>query len=333
MMRCAPYGTTSHSHADHNSFVLEAFGEPLAIPSGLYSLYGSAHHHGWTRQTCAHNAVTFDGAGQIVRSHDAVGRFTAFHTDPTFTYAVGDATAAYGDRVRLVQRIVLCMDNTFFVLIDHMKPTREAMWCWHLHAARPMALDEQGRSVLIRYDRAALDVVFCHRKDMRFHPWEGFELAPFGYEDGTQLPEAAAAYHLDVFPESPQRHDTLLTVLFPRKQTSATPEIVPLLEGIGEGVRVRVGETLYRIFIRGTEAQIASDGCCSDGEVVVLFEECHPEREGESRLRRAILVKGTHLSLEGAEVEPGCLTASDDPGGKRLCLLACSLVMTSSYSS
>lgn len=308
MMRCSPYGTTSHSHADHNSFVLEAFGEPLAIPSGLYTLYGSAHHHGWTRQTRAHNAVTFDGAGQIVRSPDAVGRFTAFHTDPTFTYAVGDATAAYGDRVRLVQRSVLCMDNTFFVLVDRMQPSYEAMWCWHLHAARPMALDEERRRVLIRYDRAALDVVFCHRKDMCFHPWEGFELAPFGYEDGAQLPEEAAAHHLDVFPESPQRHDTLLTVLFPRKRTSAMPEIVPLLEGVGEGVRVRTGEARYRIFIRGTEDRIASDGCCSDGEVVVLFEEYDPERRGESRLRRAILVKGTHLSLEGAEVDPDCVT-------------------------
>ena len=50
-MKSSPYGTVSHSHADQNSFVIEAYGEPLAIPSGMYELYSSAHHHGWTRQT------------------------------------------------------------------------------------------------------------------------------------------------------------------------------------------------------------------------------------------------------------------------------------------
>ena len=296
MMRCSQYGTTSHSHADHNSFLIEAFGEPLAIPSGLYALYSSAHHHGWTRQTRAHNAVTFDNAGQIVRSPDAVGRFVEFHTDPTFTCAVGDATAAYGDRARLVRRTVLCLDNTFFALVDEMRPSREAMWCWHLHAARPMDLRPEERRALIRYDRAGLDVVFCHRHDLRFHPWEGFPLMPFGHDDLSRIPEEAAAHHLDVYSESPRSYDYLLTILYPRKLSSPAPEIVPLLDGSGEGARVRTEDATYRILLRGAAKRIELDGCSSDAELAILFETSSGD------LRRAVLVRGKELILDGVRV-------------------------------
>ena len=51
VMKSSPYGAVSHGHNDQNCFTLEAFGEPLAIPSGYYNRYGSPHHSGWTRQT------------------------------------------------------------------------------------------------------------------------------------------------------------------------------------------------------------------------------------------------------------------------------------------
>ncbi|OGG43856.1 MAG: hypothetical protein A3F84_27505 [Candidatus Handelsmanbacteria bacterium RIFCSPLOWO2_12_FULL_64_10] len=302
-MRSSPYGATSHSHADHNSFVLEAFGEPLAIPSGLYSLYSSAHHHGWTRQTRAHNAVTFDGAGQIVRSNDAVGRFTAFHTDPTLTYAVGDATAAYGDRVRRCARAILCLDNRFFALVDCLEPSHEAMWGWHLHTAKPMQVDARGRRVLIRYDRAALDVVFCHRDGLHFRQHEGFDFQPFGYGPGEQpIPEEAALHHLDVHAEMPRRMDYLLTVLFPRKVADTPPVITPLLDGAGEGARIEVDGRRYRLFIRRNAEAIDLDGCRSDAEIVALFED------GAGRLLRAVRVGGTSLSLNGQPVAPEVTT-------------------------
>ncbi|MBI3970948.1 MAG: DUF4962 domain-containing protein [Chloroflexi bacterium] len=295
MMRSSPYGTVSHWHADQNSFSLEAFGEPLAIPSGLYTLYGSAHHHGWTRQTRAHNAVTFDGAGQIARSAEATGRFVAFHTDPSLTYAVGDATAAYGDRVRVARRTVLCLDNRCFFLVDELQPSLEAMWGWHLHTARPMVVDAPARRALIQYSQAALDVAFCHRKDLRFHQWDGFPLRPFGYNN-QPLPEEAAAYHLDVYAEAPRRHDFLLTVLYPRRVAAPVPEIVPLLDGRGEGARIRTESGNYRVIIRGTSDAIDLDGCRSDAEIVVLSED----RQGS--VQRAALVGGTRLSVDGKQV-------------------------------
>ena len=59
--RSSPYGSVSHGHQDQNAFALAAYGEPLAIPSGYYNFWGSLHHFGWTQQTKAKCAITFDG--------------------------------------------------------------------------------------------------------------------------------------------------------------------------------------------------------------------------------------------------------------------------------
>jgi len=228
---------------------------------------------------------------------------TAFHTDPALTYAVGDATAAYGDRVRRCARAVLCLDNRFFALVDYLEPSHEAMWGWHLHAARPMQVDARGRRVLVRYDRAALDVVFCHRDGLHLRQHEGFDFQPFGYGPGEQpIPEEAALYHLDVHAEMPRRLDYLLTVLFPRKVADAPPVITPLLDGAGEGARIEVDGRRYRLFIRRNAEAIGLDGCQSDAEIVALFED------GAGRLLRAVRVGGTSLSVNGQPVAPEVTT-------------------------
>ena len=89
------FGSFSHSHADQNSFVLEAFGRPLLIDSGFYPWYGSPHDLAWTRHTRAHNAVLIDDRGQAVWRMEASGRIIAFATGPDCDYCAGDATAAY----------------------------------------------------------------------------------------------------------------------------------------------------------------------------------------------------------------------------------------------
>jgi len=215
MMRSSTFGSDSHSHADQNSFVLEAYGEPLAVPSGLYNLYSSAHHHGWTRQTKAHNAITFDGAGQIVRDAEAIGKFTGYYRDSHLTYALGDASSAYGSRVSRSTRSVLCLHDRLYVLVDEMVPSAAAMWTWHLHAVKPMDIDVQGRSATIRYDKAALDISFCHDDELIFRSFEGWEYPPFGYENESEIPEEAARYHLDVTSVMPISRDVLVTVMSP----------------------------------------------------------------------------------------------------------------------
>lgn len=279
MMRSSPYGSVSHSHADQNSLVIEAFGEPLAVPSGLYNLYSSAHHHGWTRQTKAHCAVTFDGAGQIARSNDAVGAFTGFFSDDRFVYARGDASEAYGGRVRRCERTVLFVDWEWFVVIDRMAPSCEAMWTWHLHAVKPMAVDAAGKRATITYERAALDVALCHADELLFRSHEGWELTPFGSDDEADIPEEAARYHLDVGSITPQVDDTLVSVLVPYRLGERRAGIETLDAPGCRGARVTTGAGTTTVWVDAGDMGIETGGLQGDAGVVVIL----PERDGETR--------------------------------------------------
>ena len=85
----------SHSHADQNSFQLNAYGEPLLIDSGYYPWYGSPHHTLWARQTRAHNAVLVNGRGQGNFSMEASGRIESFRHTGKLTLVRAEAGAAY----------------------------------------------------------------------------------------------------------------------------------------------------------------------------------------------------------------------------------------------
>ena len=270
MMRSSTYGSESHSHADQNSFLIEAYGEPLAVPSGLYNLYSSAHHHGWTRQTKAHNAITFDGAGQVARDAEAIGRFTGYYRDERLTYALGDASLAYGDRVDRCARSVICLDDRLYVLVDELVPRSESMWTWHMHAIKEMSHDSEARTARIQYDRAALDIHFCHADELIFRASEGWDYPPFGYEDEGEIPEEAARFHLDVTSIMPVRRDVLVTVLCPYRTENEPAQVDRIWDDRVRGADIRWGGRSYRVCarvdkseerpLRGIDIQIGDGG-------------------------------------------------------------------------
>lgn len=59
--KSSSYGSYNHNHADQNSFVIDAYGEALAIDAGQYDYYNSEHDRRYQRTTLAHNAITYDG--------------------------------------------------------------------------------------------------------------------------------------------------------------------------------------------------------------------------------------------------------------------------------
>lgn len=158
------FGSFSHSHADQNSFVLEAFGRPLLIDSGFYPWYGSPHDLAWTRHTRAHNAVLIADRGQAVWRMNAAGRITAFAAGPDFDYCAGDATAAYrlesfehthrplplAERsaaelgVERVIRHVVFLRPAAFVVIDDVATAAPQPVQLAFHAAAPFELPAGG---------------------------------------------------------------------------------------------------------------------------------------------------------------------------------------------
>ncbi len=144
--KSSPYGSHNHSHADQNSFVINARGRALAIDSGYYDSYYSKHMRSWTTQTRAHNAITFDGGqGQIPRSIAAAGEITQFESSIVGDVVTGDATQAYGGLLRKAVRSVVYGGPNHVVVFDRLESATPRRWEWNIHALERMLENAVGK--------------------------------------------------------------------------------------------------------------------------------------------------------------------------------------------
>ncbi len=159
LFKSSPYGSVSHSHADQNSFAILKGGRALAIPSGHYGpAYGMPHHAEWTRQTKANNCILVNGEGQLVREARASGQITEFRHQKAITYLCGDATPAYGGKLKRFLRHVLFLRPGAFIVADELEAAEGAQFQWLLHAFEEMELDERNSRVVSRRGDASLTV-------------------------------------------------------------------------------------------------------------------------------------------------------------------------------
>lgn len=159
--KSSPYGSFSHSHADQNAFILNAYGENLAINSGYREFHRSPHHSGWTWQTKSKNALLIDGQGQKPQDISAAGRIVKFDTGPRHTWTTGDATAAYqtmqpAGRVKSVLRDLVFVDRRYVVVRDRVSLATPGKITWALHAERPIEWRDSDATALIRGPKTTL---------------------------------------------------------------------------------------------------------------------------------------------------------------------------------
>ena len=145
--KSSPYASFSHSHADQNAFVLNAYGESLAINSAYREFHNSPHHDQWTRLTKSKNLLLLDGAGQLPKSKKSPGKITRYEEQPRYVWTTGDATAAYAaaqkdkKNVRRVTRDLVFIDSRYVVLRDRVTLAAPANLSWLLHAEKHLAWD------------------------------------------------------------------------------------------------------------------------------------------------------------------------------------------------
>jgi hypothetical protein len=153
------FASYNHSHADQNSLVVAAGGRPLALDSGHFDAYQSAHWWQWYKQTRAHNAITYDG-GQGQRVYEAngygPGKLTRFEHTAAWDIVQGDATAAYGGALSDARRSVLYLRPGTILVYDRLASAAPRTWEWNLHAAQPMSgtpggvrIDDAGASLCV----------------------------------------------------------------------------------------------------------------------------------------------------------------------------------------
>ena len=158
LFKSNPFGALSHNHASQNAFVIEAFGEALALTSGARLNHGEAHHVEWIRHTKAHNSILVDHEGQTVRRREeSSGRIIAYEETGDYTYTVGDATRAYGGKLERFHRHVLYLRPDVYVFFDDLKSSGElSMFQWLLHGPTTIDVDPERRVMVTRSGNARL---------------------------------------------------------------------------------------------------------------------------------------------------------------------------------
>lgn len=160
--KSSPYGSFSHSHADQNAFILNAYGEGLAINSAYREYHRSPFHKQWTWQTKSKNDVLIDGLGQKPQDKRATGKITRFETSPRYVWTTGDATVAYQmdqvepGKIQRVTRDLVFIDQRYIVLRDRVVLATPGKLSWLLHAEKNLSWNGTNNTAFIRGDKATL---------------------------------------------------------------------------------------------------------------------------------------------------------------------------------
>jgi hypothetical protein len=263
LLQSSTFGSISHNHANQNAFVVEAFGEALAISSGYYQSYSTPHHSQWVWQTKAHNSLLVDGEGQTPRSRSASGSIVAYEENGDWVYAAGDATPAYEGRLGKFIRHVVFVRPGYFVMIDELESAGEpSTFQWLLHARNEMDLSEEAKRVTISEGQVRLQVDFLEPEGLKFEQRTGWDPLP-------DRPETAPPqFHFTASTQEPQRSARIVSVLSPHRAgtTGALPS-ARLVESEG-GIAIQVGDDLV-LWKEAGAAEVRAAGQVSRARVAV----------------------------------------------------------------
>ncbi len=186
--KSSPYGSFNHSHADQNSFFIQAYGKDLAIKSGYYDSYHTDHDKHFTRQTFAHNSTTIDGGnGQVFDRFDSSGKLTQFVNQMELDSVTGDATEAYftsdNPSNKLFdknERSIVYLRPGVFVAIDTLDAigTKSSTYEWWLNA---VDIENSGNTATITNGSVKLDAEALYPEGITSTKYEGF-ITPDGTE-------------------------------------------------------------------------------------------------------------------------------------------------------
>lgn len=166
-----PFGATGHAHAAHNGFTISLGGEEMFGGSGHYSNFNDAHtlkHY----RTRGHNTILADGLSPVI-GENGYGWIARFSDTEKFSYALGDATHAFGNMDspfwldRMKQSEIACTKENGFgnpgitryrrhfillrpgiiVVYDELAAQKPVTWTWLLHSYHP--LRQEGSHTLL----------------------------------------------------------------------------------------------------------------------------------------------------------------------------------------
>lgn len=219
--KSSPYGSFSHSHADQNSFILNAWGENLLINSGYREYHRSPHHKAYTQQTLSKNAILIDGKGQKPQVKNAPGKVLGMEVGDRFVWAAGDASEAYNTLqekpiVEEARRDVVMVDKRYFITRDRVRLTEPKPVSLQLHAESPFQWSD-GLAT-IQQPKAGCAVALVTAGE----PWSATitDQFPTPVEDKYKA-NCPNQYHFTATSPAPAAEHVIYSVIWPWKGTDA----------------------------------------------------------------------------------------------------------------
>jgi hypothetical protein len=159
--RSSGYGSGSHCLASQNAFNIIAGGKPLFLSSGYYTSFADPHTLLHYRHSRGHNTILADGIGQSI-GNAGYGQILRFQTSKTITYAMGDASDAYGGEladdmwvknfkknkvepsrkngfgdagvIKFNRHLLFIHPINTLVVLDELEAEKPIEWSWLLHS-------------------------------------------------------------------------------------------------------------------------------------------------------------------------------------------------------
>ncbi|MEQ6120338.1 DUF4962 domain-containing protein [Reichenbachiella sp. MALMAid0571] len=171
-MKSSPYGSYSHTHAEHNCFNLFYAGKPLFSNTGYRPAMGDPHYLADFKNTRGHNGILINGMGQPFGS-EAYGWIPRFINGDQISYVVGDATQAYdasdaeelkdeGNPVqnnkdaglKRFRRHILMLKPSLVLIYDDLETESPSDFTFLLHNRNNLELKENKLTVANKYAKA-----------------------------------------------------------------------------------------------------------------------------------------------------------------------------------
>ncbi len=289
--KSSPYGSFNHSHAEQNSFIIEAYGSPLAISSGYYPWYGSPHHATWTWESRSKNTILVDGEGQGVQSFEAKGSIVEARFGHHFDYVLGDATPSYEGRLDRYWRHVWFVKPNLILVYDELEAEGAHSYDWLLHSEQAMELDEANRRLRVPAETAHMWVSFVTPAELTFSETDQFTVRP---EDRDA--DKPNQWHFTASTATDDGRGRFLTVLAPRPgaEVSDPPQTRAVATVGGDGAEIVSEGRVYTVAFRNASAAaVQVEGWTSDATGLVVWHE-----NGKNGL---MIVRGTYVERDGAE--------------------------------
>ncbi len=298
-----------HQHADQNHFVINAYGDKLAIDGGAYDWYGSPHFKGYAVQTIAHNTILVDGKGQAWRTEGADGKTETYYSSLLYGYTKGDASDPdiYEGRLRYFKRKLLFIKPDYVVVHDQLVATNKNAsfdWLLHSHTQKPIVFDDSAKTFSIVRPLARLDGQFLFPESANLSvkksfgkdlmPCKTYSLEP---RDPDKIPPD---WTLSGNAKSRRGIQEYFVVM---RISRTTGEFQPLEAEKFEtanafGVVLHDGGRTLQVLSKkaGKKGVLAHGECVADADIACV------ELNGEGAVQSAFIGEGTKLDYDGKTI-------------------------------